>query len=126
MRKGGPPGGGAEPPPHPRPASVTPHPTHPSPAPTAVDTAPTLQPSLHDACPEATCAELGLGSRAHGSSTVCGETVDAPVLGDASVGAKRRGQARAMCQEGGAPRSLLRREKVGTRLVIGVPRSLLW
>lgn len=93
MRKGGPPGGGAEPPPHPRPASVTPHPTHPSPAPTAVDTAPTLKPSLHDACPEATCAELGLGSRAHGSSTVCGETADAPVLGGASVGAKRRGQA---------------------------------
>ena len=51
-------------------------------------------------CP--TCTELGWHSRAHGSSAVCGETVDAPVLGGACFGAKRRGQARAVCQEGGA------------------------
>ena len=51
-------------------------------------------------CP--TCTELGWHSRAYGSSAVCGETVDAPVLGGACVGAKRWGQARAVCQEGGA------------------------
>jgi hypothetical protein len=51
-------------------------------------------------CP--TCTELGWHSRAYGSSAVCGETVDAPVLGGACFGAKRWGQARAVCQEGGA------------------------
>ena len=51
-------------------------------------------------CP--TCTELGWHSRAYGSNAVCGETVDAPVLGGACFGAKRWGQARAVCQEGGA------------------------
>ena len=51
-------------------------------------------------CP--TCTELGWHSRAYGSRAVCGETVDAPVLGGACFGAKRWGQARAVCQEGGA------------------------
>ena len=51
-------------------------------------------------CP--TCTELGWHSRAYGSSAVCGETVDAPMLGGACFGAKRWGQARAVCQEGGA------------------------
>ena len=49
-----------------------------------------------------TCTELGWHSRAYGSRAVCGETVDAPVLGGACFGAKRWGQARAVCQEGGA------------------------
>ena len=45
-------------------------------------------------CP--TCTELGWHSRAYGSRAVCGETVDAPVLGGTCVGAKRWGQARAV------------------------------
>ena len=67
---------------------VTPH---PSPTPTEVGTVPTPQPSVHGACSEATCVELGWDSRADGSRAVCEETVDTPVLGGACVGAKRWG-----------------------------------
>ena len=81
------------PPPHPplAPATVAPSPTHPSPTPTAVNTAPNPQPGVHDACSEATRAELGCNSNVYGSRAVCGEMVDAPVLGGACVGVKRWG-----------------------------------
>ena len=50
-------------------------------------------------CP--TCTELGWHSRAYGSRAVCGETVDAPVLGGTCVGAKRWGR-RGPCGLGAA------------------------
>ena len=71
--------------------TVAPSPTHPSPTPTAVNTAPNPQPGVHDACSEATRAELGCNSNVYGSRAVCGEMVDAPVLGGACVGVKRWG-----------------------------------